>query len=214
MRSDNDRILALAGVFQACELVDQIGGKGQCDPQAMRTSLFSLMQVDAEDVPAVFGGLSQLKPGLQVLKRELTAKVTRNARIAQYSVQLLHLERKLSNSPQSLSLIAEGVKEVEARQEHFPFHHPNSIARFADLYVNSISNLGPRVMVKGETVHLNNPDNVNLIRALLLAGIRSAMLWRQCGGKRWQIIFGRNKILREVNALLGNLASQSSTPGD
>ena len=35
----------------------------------------------------------------------------------------------------------------------------------------------------------------NKIRSLLLAGIRSAMLWRQCGGKRWQILLGRKRML-------------------
>lgn len=205
MKSYSERIMALAGIFQASELADQIGRQGHCDPQASRSSLFSLLQVSAENVEAVYGGLEGLRLGLATLKHELTAKTTRNLRLTQYSIQLLHLETKLKKAPDRLQAIAKGIAEVEQRQDHFAFDHPNSIARFADVYVNSISSLGSRILVKGESIHLNNPDNANLIRALLLAGIRSAMLWRQCGGSRWQIILGRNKILHEVNDLLKQL---------
>ena len=59
-------------------------------------------------------------------------------------------------------------------------------------------------MVKGEPPHLQNPDNINKIRALLLAGIRSAMLWRQVGGLRRHIIFNRRKLLTITHRLLAS----------
>src|SRR3569623_1691456 len=51
--------------------------------------------------------------------------------------------------------------------------------------------------------HLSHPDVANKVRTLLLAAIRSAVLWRQCGGNRWQLIFGRRKIIDTARALLG-----------
>ncbi|QFY88001.1 high frequency lysogenization protein HflD [Magnetovirga frankeli] len=205
MKSYSERITALAGIFQASELVDQVGREGHCDPYASHSSLFSLLQVNAKDVEAVYDGLEGVQLGLEALVRELTAKTTRNIRVAQYSIQLLQLEAKLRKAPAKLAIIAKGIAEVEQRQGHFAFDHPNSIARFADIYINSVGSLGSRIMVKGESIHLNNPDNANLIRALLLAGIRSAMLWHQCGGSRWQIIFGRNKILKEVKVQMSRI---------
>src|SRR3569623_1381139 len=50
---------------------------------------------------------------------------------------------------------------------------------------------------------LSLPDVANKVRTLLLAAIRSAVLWRQCGGNRWQLIFGRRKIIDTARALLG-----------
>jgi high frequency lysogenization protein len=202
MKSYRERVIALAGLYQVAYLVDQVGRQGHCDPQASASSLYSLLQIDAENVTAVYGGLDGVATGLRSLKRELTAKTTRNPLITQYAIQLLHLEGKLRKSPRHLDLIAKGIDEVKQRLAHFGPDHPNSVARFADLYLNSISTMTPRIMVKGESAHLNNNDNANLIRALLLAGIRSAMLWRQCGGSRLQIIFGRNRILQQVNRLL------------
>ncbi|MEH6454630.1 MAG: DUF489 family protein, partial [Psychromonas sp.] len=36
------------------------------------------------------------------------------------------------------------------------------------------------------------------IRALLLAGVRAAVLWRQIGGKRRQLIFSRKAMLHQT----------------
>ena len=61
-------------------------------------------------------------------------------------------------------------------------------------------------MVNGSQVHLNNPENANRIRALLLAGIRAAILWRQSGGSRWKLLVQRNALLREARSLLAQAA--------
>jgi high frequency lysogenization protein len=58
------------------------------------------------------------------------------------------------------------------------------------------------VIVRGERSYLANLDNASRIRALLLAGIRAAVLWRQAGGNRWRLIVGRQALLRDVEALL------------
>lgn len=65
------------------------------------------------------------------------------------------------------------------------------VARLADIYSNTISQLCSRIMIKGDQAHLSNVDNAAKIRALLLAGIRAALLWRQAGGDRWKLIFSR-----------------------
>ncbi|MCG8433413.1 MAG: DUF489 family protein, partial [Gammaproteobacteria bacterium] len=80
--------------------------------------------------------------------------------------------------------------------------HDNVLANLADTYVNTIGTLRPRVLVNGEHGHLQNPRNVNLIRALLLAGIRSATLWYQCGGSRWNLLFSRRSFLAAADELL------------
>lgn len=40
------------------------------------------------------------------------------------------------------------------------------------------------------------------IRALLLAGVRSAVLWRQVGGRRWQLFLWRNKFAKLAKKLI------------
>ncbi|GAM56239.1 hypothetical protein JCM19232_5254 [Vibrio ishigakensis] len=43
------------------------------------------------------------------------------------------------------------------------------------------------------------------VRALLLAGIRSAVLWRQVGGKRRHLIFSRKKMVEQAEILLARI---------
>ena len=40
------------------------------------------------------------------------------------------------------------------------------------------------------------------IRTLLLAGIRSATLWAQLGGNRFELMFGRRRIMQDARTFL------------
>jgi high frequency lysogenization protein len=202
MKTERDRCIALAGVFQAAELARQVATKGMGDTAAMEASLGSLLKIDADSVSDVYGGVDKVLPGLRTVQRLLTSRKQADGEVTRYVIALLHLERKLSRSPKMLQTIQDGICLAQERVEHFHLMHPNIVSQLADIYSNTISTLKPRIMVHGEPLHLQNPDNVNRIRALLLAGIRSAMLWRQCGGRRLQVLFGRKRLLSEINSLL------------
>jgi high frequency lysogenization protein len=45
---------------------------------------------------------------------------------------------------------------------------------------------------------------VNWVRSLLLAGLRSAVLWDQLGGGRMELMFGRQKILTHAHELINS----------
>jgi len=45
----------------------------------------------------------------------------------------------------------------------------------------------------------------NRIRACLLAGIRSAILWRQVGGTKWQLLFFRRRIFDTAQHLYNSI---------
>ncbi len=60
-------------------------------------------------------------------------------------------------------------------------------------------------MIAGEPLHLQNPDNAARIRVALLAGIRAAVLWRQAGGRKWQLLLRRRALGRTSRELIDNL---------
>jgi high frequency lysogenization protein len=60
-------------------------------------------------------------------------------------------------------------------------------------------------MVNGERVYLSNNDNAAKIRALLLAALRSAVLWGQCGGSRLSLVFNRRGYFVEARKLVHTL---------
>ena len=76
------------------------------------------------------------------------------------------------------------------------------VAGLADVYARTISKLSPRVMVKGDPQHLSQAEVANAVRALLLAGIRSGVLWHQCGGGRLRLLLGRRGLVRAAHDLL------------
>ncbi|MBU0500772.1 MAG: high frequency lysogenization protein HflD [Gammaproteobacteria bacterium] len=208
MKTARDRGIALAGIYQAAGLVAQIAHEGRCDPVAREASIFSLLQTDAENTAAVFGGVAGVEFGLRSLHRHLT-NARESREVIGYLMHLIHLNGVLRKRPLMLEIIAQGLAEAVRRRDHFGLTHPNTLAHFADIYSRTLSSLQPRIMVQGEPLHLNNPDNANQIRTLLLAGIRSALLWRQCGGNRFQIILGRKRLLRQVQALLDELGRET-----
>ena len=76
----------------------------------------------------------------------------------------------------------------------------------ASIYSDIISPLGTPIQVAGNPEILKQSINQHKIRALLLAGIRSAVMWRQLGGKRRNIIFSRGKIIECAESLLQSCA--------
>lgn len=205
MYSDRDRTIALAGIFQAASLVQQIARRGLADSDAMGASIHSLFQIDAESVVDIFGGLQGISKGLRELHRQLAGEAKRDNELTGYLLSLIQLERKLTHQASRMSQIQEGIRETKAKLTHFPEIHSNILASLADIYASNISKLQPRVMVSGEPVYLQNPDNVNKIRSLLLSGIRSAILWRQTGGRRRQFLFNRKSYARQAKWLLNQL---------
>ena len=208
--TERDQALALAGIYQAVYLTQKIAQSGVMDISAFEPSITSLTMVDADSVEAVYGGASGVLTGLNILHKQLQGGDSRDVELTRYVITLLELERKLSKNSVMLNQIAEGVEVAKARLEHFHILHSNILSQLADLYSKTISTLSPRIMVQGETMHLQNPDNASKIRALLLAGIRSAMLWRQVGGKRRKVIFGRKRLMATTKALIDECANGSS----
>ncbi|MGB2971488.1 MAG: high frequency lysogenization protein HflD [Candidatus Competibacter sp.] len=202
-QTDHDRAIALAGVLQAAELVREIARRGQANSEDSEACLESLLKIDAASSSDVYGGLQRLRSGLRLLEQQLGNP--RDMELTRYAVALLGLERKLARRTDLLKAIGAGLEEVMQNLAHFPLNHSNTVARFADLYLKNISTLSPRIMVNGDPVHLNNSENANRIRALLLAGIRASTLWRQSGGGRLTLLLRRNPLLRETRMLLARL---------
>jgi high frequency lysogenization protein len=146
--------------------------------------------------------LGGLKLGFEQLNGQITGDKPPNPEQARYAAAIVFLEKKLSERKDMLSTIQAGIVKTQAQSEQFGSLHGNVLAKLGDLYYSTISTLQPRIMVNGEQEYLSRPDIANKIRALLLAGIRSALLWKQCGGSRWKFIFYRRKIQAELQNLI------------
>jgi len=197
-----NQTIALAGIAQSAALVHQLATTGTADTAAMETSIGSVLKIDSAGVIDVYGSLAGIKLGLEQLNAQMTGYKITHPEQARYSASLVFLENQLSGRKELLNTIQIGITKAQAQSEHFGLLHENVLANLGDIYSNTLSTLQPRIMVNGETDYLSRPDIANKIRACLLAGIRSAMLWRQCGGTRWKFLFYRKKIQVELQRLL------------
>ncbi|MEA3643885.1 MAG: high frequency lysogenization protein HflD [Lamprobacter sp.] len=200
--SDQDRIIALAGLHQASHCVLRIANRGSVDIEQMEPCLYSLFQIDADDVPAVYGESGAVATGARQIIAQLTGQPERNMEMTRYVITLLKHERTLAERGDMLAALGDGIESVREARGEAPLIDRDVIARFASLYSATISKLEPRIIVRGNPLYLQNEENQERIRALLLAGIRSAILWRQCGGRRMQILLGRRKLLDAARGYL------------
>jgi len=197
------RVLALAGVFQAAALVKQLARTGQVEDISFVASVQSIFKIEAKNTLEVYGEPKKLTLGLKEIIRLFTNnKMPKDAEIARYVFSLLHLERKLAQHPKMLSQIRSGITRATTQATHFSQTHQNVMANLASLYVDTLSTFSFRIHVTGEPLYLNQTATLNKIRTLLLAGIRSAVLWQQMGGRRWQLLISRNSILQITNEWL------------
>jgi len=204
--SQEDRTIALAGLFQAADLVKDIAWHGKSNQVAVESSIESLLQFDTPDVISVFGNLSGIIHGLRVLQNQLNSNSQqRNADVTRYVVTLIHLQKKLQKNPAMLTSLTEQLEQIKSQLDYFDLSHPNTISKIAEVYKTTISTLQPKIIVEGEQVYLSNNDNADKIRALLLAGIRSSLLWQQTGGSRLQLLFSRKKYLKTARELADKL---------
>jgi len=198
-----NRTIALAGLYQAIGQVSSIAWKGRIDDDAFGPCIHSLFQFDAQGYADVYGGLTGIRPGLRALGAALARQEGREAvEQARYVVTILFLERKLERRQENLENLRAGIESTANTLEHFGPTHGNTIARLAEIYRETISTLGPRIMVKGDQDILANPDNASRIRAMLLSAIRAAVLWRQAGGSRWRLLLERGSMRSTAESLL------------
>ena len=187
-----DQTLALAGIVQACLIVRELAYQGQAPEHAFQASVASIFRMDAPDVPSVYDGVLRLGDGLRHLRKQLSGQAgQQDAEIMRHSLTLLHLGQQVLQDPAMLQTLGNEIQAIELREKEQDWLHSSRIEDLASLYQKTISTLSPKIMVKGDPKQLNQPWVAQRIRAALMAGIRSAVLCHQCGGRKLNLLFRR-----------------------
>lgn len=199
-----NQTLAFAGICQAARLVQQVAREGRIDDKdVLATTLNSILVTDAEQSADIYGGHENLRLGYQTLIEQLNGDSSKkDAELTRYLVGVVALERKLAKRWDLMSMLGERISQVKRQLHHFDLLDEQVLANLAGIYSDIVSPIGPRIQVAGNPSHLQQPMVQHQIRALLLAGIRSAVLWRQLGGKRRHILFSRKRLVAQAQAAL------------
>lgn len=185
------QVLAISGVLRAARIVQDLARRGRTQSEHFRCALVSVGTVDESDAKKALGGIDSLVFGLDDLtQKQPDAFLMERVR---YATALLDLAKTLGKSPEASGQIGKVLAELS---DHLDGAEPDSlesIGALADVYTSNLSDLTPKILIKGEQRFLEDPSLVEKVRAILLAGVRAAYLFSQAGGRKWHLFVYRKK---------------------
>lgn len=201
-----NKTIALAGVCQAAYFANELASTGKVrDITGFEASLNSLYIIDCDDISEIFDSeMSNLNTGLKTLGYAFNRDPD-YLTVLRYTLTLLSLEKKLSKRQDYLEKIQKGIIESRTLQTPDDRFSVPVMTKLANIYSSTISMLQPRIILNGRPEFLKQTIITEKIRAILLAGIRSAVLWTQMGGSQWQLLFKRKAFIEEADNLKRHL---------
>ena len=214
--------LALAAVAQCAVLVQDLAGEGKVPNKQLAACVNPLSQMTASSINEVYPELPDLSRGLQILHESFArVRIQEHRDIIQYTLGMLLLRKNLMSDSEMQETLGRRLQYLDPfpadempldlmlqpdENEDYQYSQQERILeQLGNLYKDTISTLSFRIVIKGKVDNLKNERIANGIRALLLAGIRSAVLWHQLGGRRWQLLFYRKRSWETVSALRDQL---------
>lgn len=200
--------IALAALFQCCLQIDRLSQTGYYDEQAVAAVIRALLVTNPKDVEEIYN-TADLKTGFrQLIKctdKSDTQTVIASKDITSMAFKLIELSVRVERNTRVFNRLSDEIDALEkailTEQADFldgdssVVNTRSNFHLFGTLYQSIISPNFPPLIIYGQENILKDTDNQEKIRALLLAGIRAVILWRQLGGRRRFFIFRRNKIL-------------------
>lgn len=203
-------VVPLAALCQAARLVNEVAHTGKLDYEQLDPLLESVLMLNAPDVESIYGGVDRLRPGLLTLCDQLNLQAAkRDLQLGRYIANLVQLERYLNRNNAMQETLRVRLQQASRLRTHQPDDDDALLVSLAGIYSDTISTLPQRIQVTGEARHLQARDNQYRIRALLLCGLRSAVLWRQLGGRRRHFLLSRRAVFDAAKRLLRKLDGRS-----
>ena len=191
----DQRTLALAGVAQAARIVDLAAKTGSWPTPFVEASIHSLFCFEPDAVDAVFGTPQGIRLGLEQLSACLSLSQDESAaQTLRYTLAMLQLEKRFAKRDDLQSIVHARLKHAAYGADNFSSSINALVSGIAAIYQDTLSTLPYRIKITGSAQHLNSPQVADLVRSLLLCGVRAAFLWRQLGGSRFKLMLSRGDI--------------------
>ena len=200
-----EKTLALAAVFQAAALTDQLAWRGQAESLPLETLLNGILVFETDDPLAIYGSPAGLQAGLRALELSFATRnqTPRQAEIVRYALGMAHIERQMANSPDLQAQLRRRLEQAQQQLKHFDgITSASMIGNLGHIYVDTLGTLDFRIQVKGDARQLKSDSMPEQIRAVRLGGVRAAWLWHRLGGRRWQLLFTRGQVLAEIRKII------------
>ena len=157
----------------------------------------SILVLDAINTPAVYGGINGVNSGLRMLKDGvLSSPQAQDVELLRYVMTVFDLQRQLYRDDAAFAKFGQAVERLSSVSSE------NFTQECSQVYQQHISDLRPQIIVQGEQDYLQQAEIPPQIRALLLAAVRSSVLWQQKGGNRFKVLWERTRMQRAATAFL------------
>ena len=213
-----DKVFALAGLVQSGKLVTQLAAEPEHDDDALRASAGSLLSMHPENMDEVYGGAQGVYMGLETMAALLKGKGLQSVmakELIRYLMSMDQLADRLMQSASTQLIIEKGLYDLsnsfssllektstDAQEESLSDEYDAFYAGIGTLYQKSLSQLAPKIIVRGAKGYLQDEQSVARVRTALFSGVRAAYLWHQLGVRRWQLIFARRAYAEMATRLM------------
>ena len=194
-----DQALALSGVAQFSLYAHELAADGRDLPARLDTAKHAIFATDPDQVMDVFGERAQLADGEAYLRRQLSGRQpdAQAAMVARYIGQVLKVSGNLRKNTDALGHLGQAIDKARAAE-------PDAVPGILDAaYRENISPIKPQIMLHGHPSYLRNEAIQARVRVQLMAAVRCAVLWRQCGGGFLSLFFRRKALLAGLDTKPG-----------
>lgn len=198
----SEKTIALAGILQAIHLIREFAKTGKLSENAFQTSIRSIFETHPKSTLAVFGETADIQSGLHQLVNMLNPLSDLSQANLRYLFSLTSLQDRINRLPTLLQTVSHRIQQMQKQVHYFSLTHPTVIANLADTYLSLVSKCPFRFFILGNKRILSVNENMEKIRALLLAAIRATVLWRQLGGSRIELILKRRQLKNSAIAMI------------
>lgn len=201
------RTIALIAIFEATHIAACYAqGKTTLFPAlaSQQTALIkSIFILNPQNIDEIYPHPNLFSDGMDLLETLFLKNQKRyDPDVMRYAFNLLQIERLAERKPHILNDLGSKLTQLSSKlTDYESLESPELIAELAKIYVSTVGTLKVRVQVKGSPELLQQPSIADHIRTALLTGFRAAHLWRQLGGRKWQLLLHRNKIIQAIKSI-------------
>ncbi|MWN32499.1 MULTISPECIES: high frequency lysogenization protein HflD [unclassified Gilliamella] len=202
--------IALAGATQSAILVPQLANTGICSATLYEQAIKSIFKTSPKTTDDVYDGIKNIKIGLQTLIQLLSSGQKEHVQTIRYLFGSLSITNKLLKNKDALDKIDQRLKRIsglysDINDQTVGINVDDISYSLAGIYSDIISPISTKIKVIGKIEFLQNSLVQAKVRTALLGCVRSAILWYQVGGSRFQFLFSRKRICDAAQQLLDQI---------
>jgi len=191
-----DQCIAFAAMCQAAVQVHRVAHGLATSSADVEPLIRSVFETTPNSTEAVYGSAAALRSGVSSAREMLTKPSADLVSAMRYVMSLLDIERRLRRRADLTEVLRTALDQMPRKDAT-----DATFGALSALYQRTISTLDRRVHVTGSPEVLQRADVAAKIRSLLLAGVRSAWLWHQAGGRRWHLLLRRSALRNTLDTL-------------